>query len=64
MNNYRVAIPSLNRVKELGEKTLKTLDKHGISKDIIDIFVANEEQEVMYKEAYPEYNIIRAIIGK
>ena len=31
MNNYRVAIPSLNRVKELGEKTLKTLDKHDLS---------------------------------
>tara|TARA_R110000796_G_scaffold151060_1_gene267638 strand:- start:203 stop:961 length:759 start_codon:yes stop_codon:yes gene_type:complete len=64
MTCYRVAIPTLNRVKELGEKTLRTLELHGIPRDIIDIFVANEEQEGLYRAEYPEYNIVRGIIGK
>jgi len=55
---YRIAIPSYNRVEGLGQKTLKTLEKHGIDKSIIDIFVANQEQYDLYKNNYPDYNII------
>lgn len=59
--NYRIAIPSYNRVEGLGKKTLATLEKHNIPKDIIDIFVANKSQYDEYNKVYPEYKII---IGK
>jgi hypothetical protein len=55
---YRIAIPSYNRLEQLGQKTLKTLEFHNIDKSIIDIFVANKEQYDLYKNKYPEYNII------
>tara|TARA_R110002096_G_scaffold179662_1_gene356674 strand:- start:278 stop:1033 length:756 start_codon:yes stop_codon:yes gene_type:complete len=58
MTSYRIAIPSYNRVDELGMKTLKLLEKHGFEKDIIDIFVANQEEYDKYKEKYKEYNIV------
>jgi hypothetical protein len=54
MNEWRVAIPSLSRVEQLGKKTLATLDYHGISKDKIDIFCIKEEIEE-YRAAYPDY---------
>ena len=58
MTDYRIAIPSYNRVDELGNKTLTLLEKHGFEKDIIDIFVANQEEYDKYKEKYKEYNIV------
>ena len=61
--NYRICIPSYKRHKELGEKTLKTLEKFKIDKSIIDIFVANQEEYDLYKPLYPEYNIIIGIKG-
>ena len=45
----RFAIPTYKRYKALGEKTLKTLDKFGIDKDVIDIFVNNQEEYEIYK---------------
>jgi hypothetical protein len=62
MQDWRVAIPSLGRVNELGEKSLATLEHHGISKDIIDIFCIAEEIE-QYRKKYPGYNIIEAPRG-
>ena len=56
--NYRIAVPSYNRVDGLGQKTLKTLEFHNIDKSIIDIFVADKEQYDLYKSKYPDYNII------
>jgi hypothetical protein len=61
--NYRIAIPSYNRVKELGEKSLATLSKHGYETGDIDIFVADSEQYNLYKSEYPEYNIVVAVLG-
>lgn len=58
MSNYRIAIPSYNRVDELGAKTLKLLEYHGFEKDLIDIFVANQEEYDKYKEKYKDYNIV------
>jgi len=60
---WRVAIPSYNRVKELGEKTLLTLEHHKVPKNLIDIFVANQEQYELYINEYPDYNIVIAVIG-
>lgn len=61
--NYRICIPSYKRHIELGEKTLKTLEKFNIDKSIIDIFVANQEEYDLYKPLYPEYNIIIGVKG-
>tara|TARA_R110000803_G_scaffold70074_3_gene132786 strand:- start:3767 stop:4537 length:771 start_codon:yes stop_codon:yes gene_type:complete len=61
--NYRICIASYKRHKELGEKTLKTLDKFNIDKSIIDIFVADKEEYDLYKPLYPDYNIIIGIKG-
>lgn len=61
--DYRISIASYNRVKQLGEKTLATLENNNIPKDIIDIFVADKNQFDEYKKAYPEYNIIIGKLG-
>lgn len=46
---YKIAIPSYKREKILEDKTLALLIKHKIPKEKIFIFVANEEQEVLYR---------------
>jgi len=61
--NYRVAIPSYKRHIELGGKTLNVLDRYNIPKDIIDIFVNTPEEYELYKNQYPEYNIILGKLG-
>ncbi len=58
----RFAIPSYNRVKELGEKTLKVLEEHQISKNQIDLFVIEEEFKE-YTEKYPDYSFNVAPLG-
>lgn len=46
------------------KQTLQALKDGGINKDIINIFVANKEEEVLYKEVIPsEYNIIVGVKG-
>ena len=58
---YVVAIPSYNRPNEIIKKTLKTLADGGVEKERIFIFVANEEQAVLYKPT--GYKIIIGVIG-
>lgn len=60
---YVVAIPSYNRVKEIQTKTLKTLHNANILAEKIYIFVANEEEEKLYREALPDYKIIIGELG-
>lgn len=55
---YRIAIPSFNRVNEIGNRTLAMLKKYDIDIKIIDIFVNTEDDLIKYKELYPEYNLI------
>ncbi len=47
---YVVAIPSYQRAELLNKKTLKTLYEYNIPRNRIYIFVANKEEEVIYKE--------------
>ena len=55
----KIAIPSYNRVKSLGEKTLSFLKTmNGFELADISIFVANQEQFDLYSAEYPDYNII------
>jgi len=56
--NFRIAICSYKRYKMLGNKSLKVLEKYNIPKNIIDIFVNNEQEYEIYRPLYPEYNMI------
>ena len=59
MSNIRIAIPSYKREQLIQEKTLAYLERCEIPKDMIDIFVANQEQYDVYREALgEEYNLI------
>jgi hypothetical protein len=60
--NYRFAIPSYSRLKQLGEKSLATLEKHGIPKTQIDIFCV-KDQIKDYEARYPGYTFIEAPLG-
>lgn len=55
--DYRIAIPTFKRYEGL-KKSLSTLEKYGINKTIIDIFVNNEDEYKIYYPLYKEYNII------
>ena len=59
---YHIAIPSYNRSDVIGSKSLATLEKYGIPKDKITIFVVREEF-LAYKKACPGYQIVIGIKG-
>ena len=57
--NYKIAIPSYKRPETIKKKTLLLLEEHNISKDIITIFVADEDEEKEYKSSLgSEYKIV------
>ena len=60
---FRIAIPSYKRADMLGKKTLSFLSEHGIDPSLIDIFVANEEEEKVYKEKLRPETYGRIIVG-
>lgn len=64
MKDYKVAIPSYNRVKEIVNKSLPTLQKGKVDAKKIYIFVANKEQEKIYKEGVPKHFYNQIIVGK
>jgi hypothetical protein len=59
---YHIAIPSYNRSEVIGSKSLATLERYGIPKDKITIFVVREEF-VAYKKACPGYQIVIGVKG-
>jgi hypothetical protein len=63
--DWAVAIPSYNRVNTLKEKTLAVLQKYRIPESKIYVFVANEEQEKLYKEGLEKFtgHIILGVEG-
>jgi hypothetical protein len=56
--DYIVALPSYKRPDVLKQKTMALLERHNICKEYIHIFVADTEQEVIYRSAFPDYKII------
>ena len=60
---YKIVIPSYNRVDTLKYKTLKMLERQGIDKSLIYIFVANDIEYNKYKKEFTDYNIIKGIKG-
>jgi hypothetical protein len=61
--SYKIVIPSYNRVDTLKYKTLKMLERQGIDKSLIYIFVANDIEYNKYKKEFTDYNIIKGVIG-
>jgi len=53
--DYIIAIPSYKRSITLDEKTLRVLQEYKINKDIIYIFVANEDEYDNYKNTLDPY---------
>ena len=62
--DYVVAIPSYNRTKQLIDKTLQTLKRGGVPTNIIHIFVANKQQETLYKNDVPADLYGKMVVGK
>ena len=54
---FHIVIPSYKRSQKLKNETLNTLNRFGVEKSIINIFVVEEEYD-QYKNINPEYNII------
>lgn len=48
MSNWRVAIPSYKRAARLRDTTLNLLKKQDISRERIDVFVADAEEHALY----------------
>lgn len=61
--NYVVAIPSYKRPETLRDKTLQILKQYHIDPKKIDIFVANKEEEKIYKETLDPKSYNKIIVG-
>ena len=61
---YKVVIPSYRREKVIQEKTLLLLLSRGIKAEDIYIFVADKQEEKLYKEALPVDSYNKIIVGK
>jgi hypothetical protein len=60
----RIAIPTYNRYTILKKSSLDCLRRNNVPLDMIDIWVATEEEKVKYQEVIgSEYNIIVGVIG-
>jgi len=63
-NSYVIAIPSYKRENILREQTLAMLKSNKIPSQLVYIFVANKEEEAIYKSAIPsEYKIVVGVKG-
>lgn len=62
--NYKIAIPSYKRHTTLKKKTLKVLEFYKIPASIIYIFVANKEEETLYRNELDKQTYGKIIVGK
>ena len=61
--DYKFVIPSHNRVDIIKEKTLSTLERYSIPKNLIYIFVAEECYEDYKNSLDNKYNLIKSVEG-
>jgi hypothetical protein len=61
--DYIIVIPSYNRPELIQVKTLALLHRHNINPNLINIFVANKEQYVLYQSKIPKFLYNELIIG-
>lgn len=62
-SDYIVAIPSYKRAELCSAKTLAMLKKNHISKDKINVYVANDEEYKTYKETLDSSTYGKLIVG-
>jgi len=62
-NDYIVAIPSYKRTETLKEKTLTMLQKYKIPSSKIFIFVADKEEEELYRKALDSKSYNKIVVG-
>lgn len=63
LDDYVVAIPSYKRSKTLQNKTMKVLKEHKIDPKRIYIFVADKEQEGIYRDELPVGSYNKLVVG-
>jgi hypothetical protein len=61
--DWKVVVPSYNRVDGFKEKTLKTLQYHKVPASKIYLFVANEEQKKLYEAGLEPGSVGHIIVG-
>ena len=61
--SYIITIPSYNRPNVLKDKTLNMLKQQGVNRAKIFIFVANKEEEAIYKSIIPKDMYNKIIVG-
>ena len=61
--DYVIAIPSYKRAETLRDKSLALLHKYGIEKKRIYIFVANKDEEKIYKELLDPKSYNKIVVG-
>lgn len=64
MPDWKVVVPSYNRVDGFKKKTLATLQYHKIPASKIYLFVANKEQEALYKAGLEPGSVGHIIVGE
>ena len=64
LKDYVVAIPSYKRENTLKNKTMRILKKYNIDPKKIHIFVADKEQEKIYKDTLDENSYYKIIVGE
>ena len=55
MIEYQIAIPSYKRSETVKEKTLKVMEQYNIPPERVTIFVANTDEESVYKESLKDH---------
>lgn len=63
IENIHIAIPSYKRCDAIQKKTLKTLDRHNVPSEQVEIFVANQEEFDQYTEALKDNRYQNITIG-
>jgi hypothetical protein len=61
--DWIIVIPSYKREETVQSKTLATLEKYNIPPSRINIFVADKEQEAIYKKAVPKSAYNKLVVG-
>ena len=62
-SSYEIAIPSYKRPETLREKTLRVLKEYKIPSDKITVFVADKEQEKIYKDTLTPGTYGKIVVG-
>jgi hypothetical protein len=64
MVDWKVVVPSYNRVEGFRKKTLATLQQYKIPASKIYLFVANEEQKKLYEEGLEPGSVGHIVVGE